>query len=87
MRSSANDLTTANSPGAWLPADHRIQKEWLGRQIEQSKKNPKELSPVLKDFKAFIENNSRVYMWFNSMFTEVPNKKPYDKDPTGTVSL
>lgn len=70
-------------PGAWLPADHRIQKEWLGRQIDQAKKNPKELVPVLKDFKDFIENNSRVYMWFNSMFTEVPNKKPYDKDPAG----
>ena len=38
---------------------------------------------MLKEFRTFIESNSRVYMWFNSMFTEVPNKKPYNKDPTG----
>ncbi|KAH9845779.1 Phosphatidylserine decarboxylase proenzyme 3 [Teratosphaeria destructans] len=70
-------------PGAWLPADHRIQKEWLGKQIEHADKNPKELVPVLQDFKDFIEMNPRIYMYFNSMFDEVPVKKPYNKDPTG----
>ncbi|KAF2773414.1 hypothetical protein EJ03DRAFT_265080 [Teratosphaeria nubilosa] len=70
-------------PGAWLPADHRIQKEWLGKQIEHADKNPKELVPVLQEFKDFIEMNPRIYMYFNSMFDEVPVKKPYNKDPTG----
>lgn len=62
-------------PGAWLPADNRIHKAWLGKQIDEAKKNPKELVPVLKDFKAFIENNPRVYMYFNAMsvpFLPVP---------------
>ena len=70
-------------PGAWLPADHRTHKEWLGHQIEETKKNPKELVPVLKEFKEFIEGNPRIYMYFNSMFQEVPMKHPYNKDPTG----
>ncbi|EMC94475.1 hypothetical protein BAUCODRAFT_73227 [Baudoinia panamericana UAMH 10762] len=70
-------------PGAWLPADHRTQKAWLGNQIDEAAKHKKELVPVLKDFKTFIESNSRIYMYFNSMFSEVPVKKPYDKDPTG----
>ncbi|KAK5132239.1 hypothetical protein LTR08_009299 [Meristemomyces frigidus] len=70
-------------PGGWLPADSRIHREWLGKQIKDSKANPKELVPVLKEFKDFIENTSRVYMYFNSMFTEVPMKHPYNKDPTG----
>lgn len=26
-------------------------------------------------------------MWFNSMFTEVPNKKPYNRDPTGNKQI
>ena len=71
------------SAGAWLPADHRVQKEWLGHQVKQAHENKKELVPVLQDFKNFIESSPRIYMLFNSMFTEVPVKKPYDKDPTG----
>ncbi|KAK4550731.1 hypothetical protein LTR36_000310 [Oleoguttula mirabilis] len=77
------DEHRVHRPGSWLPTDNRIHREWLGRQIEDSKNNPKELVPVLKDFKSFIENTSRVYMYFNSMFDEVPVKKPYNKDPTG----
>ncbi|KAK5710888.1 hypothetical protein LTR17_018638 [Elasticomyces elasticus] len=46
-----------HKPGAWLPADHRTQREWLGQQIEQAQQNKKELVPVLKDFKAFIEGS------------------------------
>lgn len=53
--------------GGWLPADHRIQKAWLGKQISDAKDNPKELVPCLKEFKAFIEANPRIYMYFNSM--------------------
>ncbi|KAK3068525.1 hypothetical protein LTR53_013837 [Teratosphaeriaceae sp. CCFEE 6253] len=72
-----------NKPGAWLPADHRIQKEWLGEQIKQAHDNKKELLPVLQDFKDFIEGNPRIYMYFNSMFEEVPRRDPYNKDPVG----
>ena len=58
-------------PGAWLPADHRIHSEWLGRQIDDAAKNRKELVPCLKEFKAFIEGDPRIYMYFNSMFVLV----------------
>ena len=54
-------------PGAWLPADGRIHREWLSRQIEEEKHNKKELIPCLKDFKKFIESNPRIYMYFNAM--------------------
>ncbi len=66
-----------------MPADHRIQKEWLNTQIEEAHQNKKELTPVLQDFKNFIESNPRIYMYFNSMFEEVPRRDPYNKDPTG----
>ena len=48
--------------GDWLPADHRIHHEWLKGKVEESNANPKELIPVLKDFKKFIESNSRIRM-------------------------
>jgi phosphatidylserine decarboxylase len=46
-------------------------------------KNEKELIPVLQEFKDFIEGTPRIYMYFVSMFEEVPVKPPYNKDPTG----
>jgi phosphatidylserine decarboxylase len=38
---------------------------------------------VLQEFKELIEKNTRVYMLFQSMFQEVPKKKPYRDEPTG----
>jgi len=61
--------------GGWMPADHGLHKKWLGDQIEHVKKNPKPLSPVLKEFQQLIESNSRIYMYFTAMFDEIPVKK------------
>lgn len=38
---------------------------------------------MIKEFKQVIEDDSRIYMLMQSMFDEVPKKKPYSKDPTG----
>ncbi|KAF2168696.1 hypothetical protein M409DRAFT_21437 [Zasmidium cellare ATCC 36951] len=73
--------------GAWLPADHRIHQEWLSGQVEHAKQNRKELLPVLKEFKDFIESDTRIYMLFIQMFEEVPVKHPYNKDPTGRKQI
>ncbi|KAJ7612318.1 phosphatidylserine decarboxylase family protein [Mycena polygramma] len=75
-------------PGAWLPADHRVQHEWLSRQVEHVDKNgAAPLIPVLQEFKDFIEGNTRIYMYFNQMWDEVPRKPKYAKDPTGTRQI
>ena len=58
-----------------MPADHKLHKEWLGQQVEHAKKNSKPLAPVLQEFKELIESNPRIYMYFTSMFDEVPQKK------------
>ncbi|KAH0183189.1 hypothetical protein KCV03_g9895, partial [Aureobasidium melanogenum] len=69
--------------GDWLPGDHRVHREWLGGIIDHVDKNPKDLHPVLKEFKELIEGNTRIYMLFNTMFEQVPTKKPYVNNPTG----
>jgi phosphatidylserine decarboxylase len=51
--------------------------------IEKADKDQKELHPVLKEFKKLIEENTRIYLLVNSMFDEIPTKKPYSNDPTG----
>jgi phosphatidylserine decarboxylase len=61
--------------GSWLPSDHRVHKKWLSGIIERVEGNPKELHPVLREFKDLIENNTRIYILVNSMFEEIPTNK------------
>ncbi|KAJ7203508.1 phosphatidylserine decarboxylase family protein [Mycena pura] len=71
-------------PGAWLPADHRVQHEWLSRQVDHvDKHGAKPLIPVLQEFKNLIERNPRIYMYFTLMWDEIPRKPQYARDPTG----
>ncbi|KAH9932949.1 Phophatidylserine decarboxylase-domain-containing protein [Fomitopsis serialis] len=69
--------------GDWLPGDHRVHKEWLNGVIEHVDKNPKDIQPIIQEFKTLIETNTRVYMLVQSMFEQIPSKKPYSSDPTG----
>jgi phosphatidylserine decarboxylase len=69
--------------GSWLPSDHRVHKDWLSKIIEKAKTDPKDLHPVLQEFKKLIEENTRIYLLVNSMFDEIPTKKPYRQDPVG----
>ncbi|OAA59615.1 phosphatidylserine decarboxylase family protein [Niveomyces insectorum RCEF 264] len=70
--------------GNWLPADHRIQHEWLRRNVEHVDGRPRqELIPVLQEFREFIETNPRIFMYFTEMWDEVPHAAVYRHDPTG----
>ncbi|KAF2859132.1 hypothetical protein K470DRAFT_219804 [Piedraia hortae CBS 480.64] len=72
----------------WLPPDHRITHAWVKKQVEDTHAAGKQqLSPTLQEFKDFIENNPRIYMYFTDMFEQVPRKAPYNKDPTGTKQI
>ncbi|KAI0517434.1 Phophatidylserine decarboxylase-domain-containing protein [Xylaria bambusicola] len=74
--------------GAWLPADHRVQHDWLAKHIEHLDNNPPQpLSKPVQEFKEFIEGNTRIYMYFQQMWEEVPMKKPYYQDPTGKKQI
>lgn len=69
--------------GEWLPSDHRVHRDWLKKIASHVDQNAKELHPVLKEFMALIEGNTRIYMLFQSMFQEIPKKKPYRDEPGG----
>jgi len=64
-------------PGGWLPTDHRIQRRWLEGVVKHVDATPKQLHPVLKEFQALIETDTTLFFLINSMFEEVPAKKPY----------
>jgi phosphatidylserine decarboxylase len=76
--------------GGWLPKDHRILHAWLTKKKAEAKArrtDPSAWAPVIKEFRALIEGDSEIYMGFNLMFDEVPDKPPYNKDPTGTKQV
>jgi phosphatidylserine decarboxylase len=60
-----------------------VHKDWLNSIISQVETKPQDLHPVLQEFKDLIENNTRIYLLVNSMFEQIPIKKPYSSDPTG----
>lgn len=77
--------------GHWLPQDHTFHHEFLRRASRSADLHLKEhkgrLSPAIEEFRAFIEGNPRVYMYFVMMFEEIPQKEPYINDPTGTKQI
>ena len=66
-----------------MPQDYRVHKEWLNGIIDCVSAEPRELVPVLKEFKHMIETNTRVFLLFSEMFNQIPKKKPYNHDPIG----
>lgn len=63
-----------------MPADHRFQRDWLSSVITHVDKNSRELHPVLKELKDLIEKDTRIFLLVQSMFEQVPGKKPYLAD-------
>ncbi len=69
--------------GAWLPSDQVILDKWMQTLITETDANTKPLLPVVQEFKNLIESDPEIYMLFHQMFMQVPNKPPYNLDPTG----
>ena len=69
--------------GRWLPSDHAILSRWLEELIGEVDRNPKPFHPVIQNFQHFIESHADIYMLFSQMFTQVPRKPPYNRNPAG----
>jgi phosphatidylserine decarboxylase len=60
-----------------------VHQQWLEDTVKHVDENPKDLHPVIQELKMLIENDTRLYLLTNSMFDQIPNKKPYFKNPVG----
>ncbi|KAL7267588.1 hypothetical protein RUND412_009822 [Rhizina undulata] len=72
--------------GKWLPEEHALLQNWVTQLIERVTikcPTPQTLHPVIEEFKNLIETDPIIYMLFNQMFQQIPNKPPYNNDPTG----
>lgn len=67
----------------WLPSDQAFLNNWIEKLIKKVETEKKPLHPVVDEFRRLIESDARLFMYFHQMFSEIPKKPPYDKDPTG----
>lgn len=79
--------SATHTHGKWMPESMALRQAWLSHLLDNTEANiphktfSGEVNPVEK-FKNLIENNSTLYMLAHSMFDEIPEKAPYDRDPT-----
>jgi len=75
--------TTPYRVGKWLPSDQAILDNWLNELIAEVDSEETKLLPVVEEFKILIEGSPELFMLFNQMFEQIPNKPPYNLNPTG----
>ncbi|KAE8375423.1 Phophatidylserine decarboxylase-domain-containing protein [Aspergillus bertholletiae] len=79
--------SSLHSHGHWMPENIELRRAWLSHLLDKTKTEiPRRLdnneeNPV-ETFRKLIENNPTLYMLAHSMFEELPEKAPYDRDPT-----
>lgn len=73
--------------GEWLPKDHRIHQRWLKDTLDHVDRNPTKFDPVIEELKDLIEDDTRLSLLVNSMFDQIPNKRPYAKNPAGEYQV
>jgi phosphatidylserine decarboxylase len=56
--------------GRWLPADPQHLNDWLMKAVEIAEQKKSPFHPVVEEFRAMIENDPEMYMYFTQMFEQ-----------------
>lgn len=64
-----------------------MHQQWLDQKIQHVDQNPQDLHPVIKELKNMIEKDTRFHLLFNTMFEQIPHKKPYKSNPAGSCQI
>ncbi len=67
--------------GHWVPQDHHWTQKWLSNLIDHADKHEKNLKHELREFEELVEGDVKLKILVSLMFTEVPEKAPYNRDP------
>ena len=72
----------AHKLGHWLPEDHQLTRKWLDNLIKHvDSLGEQDLKHELREFQELIESDVTLKILAALMFTEVPEKWPYNRDP------
>lgn len=63
------------SVGHWLPSDQRTLHDWMVKIMQKAEIDSGPLLPSIQGLKDYIETDAKAYMFFNQMFSEVPNDR------------
>jgi phosphatidylserine decarboxylase len=55
--------------------------------IEEVSEQPQRLHPVIEEFRSLIEREPEVFMLFHQMFEQLPQRAPFDRDPSGAPQV
>jgi len=58
--------------GRWLPSHPKHLNDWLKKTIDAAERKKAPFHPVVEEFRALIENDPTVYMYFTQMFEQQP---------------
>ena len=73
----------AHRIGGWLPHDPRLIKEYVDKVVQRAKDAPpRDFCSPVQDLLVLYNQNPIVYMLFNQMLSEVPDRPPYNSDPS-----
>ncbi|KAF9531697.1 Phophatidylserine decarboxylase-domain-containing protein [Crepidotus variabilis] len=74
--------------GLWLPAPPDFIARWFTTiNTSRLRRDTDSVLPVIQEFKQLIENDTTLFMYFTSMFDEIPSYSPYDKDVIGNPQI
>ncbi len=68
---SAHSTHTARL-GRWLPANPEHLSAWLKKTIQEAERKQHPFHPVVEEFRAMIESDPELYMYFTLMFRQQP---------------
>jgi phosphatidylserine decarboxylase len=80
-------MLTRRRLGKWPHSHHESNRDWFSDILQDADNNPQHLHPVLKEFQHLIETTPRLFMLFESMFRDVPNKGRYTHQINGKPQI
>ncbi|CAE6445211.1 unnamed protein product [Rhizoctonia solani] len=70
---------------SWLPRSPQVTEPYVSRLLEKVGRDERsidQLHPTIIEFKNLISTTPALRKGFTQMFEQIPNKPPYDKDPS-----
>jgi phosphatidylserine decarboxylase len=87
LTARAETTVTPYRVGQWLPSDQELLDKWLANIIQEAADAQKPMLPVIEEFKQLIERDPEIFMLFHQMFSQIPQKRSFQKDPTGKPQI
>ena len=73
--------------GNWLPTDSWTLVKFVQHLVKDLGEEPGNYKGPVKELRELIESTAELRMLASAMFTEVPDKAPYQKDPFGAKAI